>query len=351
MEKIKKADRLQMPDNMYNQEQKEEFINDESHDKIGVYTFFRRSAQTETEFSKDVSVFTQDNLVDLFVNANWTSPKTVENMTSVLSMYVDWCIKHDKAHEDEYYTLQRFKRDGIPPDRIINKSYYFSESDLIERSSYLFMFYGYDVNYYAKYIVLWWLAFQQLDFDDVASIEVDDVDLTNETVTVKRSDPLTKEEFKREVLKISPQMYKYFALTKKATEYTPFNLNQRRPLSRGKYLLYHMYHTVPVDNPDIKIDKAVISTWTRVMTKLNDQLKKDMKANKQTSHPYLDEIPNFNDVYKSGLFCKLYSRCGTDATAKDVKECMVRTHKLREPSKLLADYQVWLANRKRVMLV
>ena len=339
---MKRVHNLIIPD-MYNHEQKIKFVDgDKKHDKYAMYTFFRMVRPMEEQLRQDVSTFSKEDLIELFINNDWINTKTKINMSSVLSMYVDWCVENNYVDQTAISEVKQFKKDGIPPERIVNKSYYFSEDDLIDRTTCLFVYFDYDVNYYAKWVVLWWLTFNQIEFDDAAIIENTSVNLNNRTINVKRLSKGTLQQYQNEVLQIPIKMYKYFERTIEADSFWVSGFNHYRKLNKRKYLLYLNGNN---DNQEI-VDRGMINTCTRMMTEMNELLRKQSR-----NHLFLDEIPDIKDVYKSGLFCKVYTVYGETATAKDIQSCMIREPRYREAKSLEYDYQVWLANRRRMKFV
>lgn len=344
-------------DNLYNSPQKRAFLETIiTTTKNNILKFLRDTTPSEIRRNKDISEFTAEELQQVLIDLHYQSDKTYMNYTGCICKYAKWCYENQLITILQYNEFNKFRKMGIPAEAMRNKSYYYSDEDLERRSKLLYMYGKYDERYYCWTLVTYWLIFKQLTMMDVLQIKCSDVDLKKRTVTVNRFDyegrkgGVVKEEWRHEVLHIPDCMFRYFELLIKSDEYTtPYGTFNVPP---HEYLVYcrdrrnHDYHRQGKD----------IYESVRLLKRIVDRL----QTADVTLPEIVDELPNFDLIYKSGIFAEVNKSllqtenpdCIVDCCSKDdIRRCSVRVYdaKDREPQRLRDEYSYWAINCKQRM--
>lgn len=331
----------------YNANLKLDFVNDDQvcHSPKVARTLFSRAVEAEETLQKDISLFNKDELTKLFVSTNMVRPSYFTNICSILTMYVKYCIKKGIANEQNLSVIQELKSNGIPADEVVNKSYYFSDEDVVERTSLILEKAGYDLNYYARFVVINFLLFHQVDYPDIINLICDNVHLNENGksfITVTRDVSKFKEKYVQENIEIPECVLPYFDSCLNATSYQMFSNGRTAPIYKHRYLIVPRCNGHDYERKDKGAAKS--STYQQILRTIRE-------TSTTISEQYTDEIPNSIDVYNSGVFLAVHRRLERyeDKTlyTEDVVESMYRISYGRVAQLLRDEYPFWLANLKR----
>jgi len=84
---------------MYNEQQKLRFIDDKSEEVVApvhaMVNFFNKAEQMETEMDKDLSMFSINEILDLYKTISSRSLDVINNINSLFGNYTSWCMSHN----------------------------------------------------------------------------------------------------------------------------------------------------------------------------------------------------------------------------------------------------------------
>lgn len=351
---------------IYNSEFKAMFL-----DTIGTSSrnrfiyFFLNVTPFEVRFDRDLCKFTQQQFVDMFVELQWFTYKTFQNYSTMYKKYIEWCCDVNEITTEQMYECFKYKKEGIPPERIINNSYYYSEKDLERRAKKLFEISGYHPSYYSWAMVAYWLSFHQLSFEDIMEIKCSDVIYDSSgfigEIRVNRYNKseeqgfnrgyVVKQQYQTQVLNIPYCMIKYFEYCINAKTVTTMIGEMRVPP--------HLY-LLPTKNRDnFDYDRKATGDDFYMMKRLTKRLNDQLRYADMVATDYVDEVPQFELIYKSGLFSQvnkslvggeMYDKAFIKVCrTRDIINCSVKWYdeKSREPQYLREEYSIWACNCQR----
>lgn len=328
----------------YNNERKNKFLNFISETSvaegtmISLSSFFHGTRQDEQRLNKDICEFTFDEIRRVFALKGWNRLQLRINYTKHFKDYVEWCCQQQLVSKEQYEVACNFKTFSPTDEDFIEKSYYFSEDDLVYRGTILLKKTDLTVTYYARAVIMWFMYFHQLEFDDMKKIRKTDVSLENRTVYVQRRNELVKDKWKSETLKIPRCMTMYFNSALNDTMLVDRSGHMRN-IPASNMLLYPQGKAY---QPDDEMVDTYLPEITRNMKKINSTLDVDSEL--------YNEIPTKEYVTKSGIFCEVFKQYKNRIPARwQMEQFLPKEETDTKIARYVKDYQMWLANRRRVI--
>ena len=166
---------------MYNAEQKEQFLNTIVKDNSyrSYESAFNKSERYENLMEKDVADMTLQEVILLLDSIAGKSAQSIANCRSLLSNYVDWCIRNGKSIFTEN-NFSKFSYTLIDKQQTFRTDYVGSEEELREMIKIAFpKNYDYNQEIYEMREAILWLTFYGLDCDEIRSLKKTDIDAEN----------------------------------------------------------------------------------------------------------------------------------------------------------------------------
>lgn len=118
---------------MYNAKQKEQFLNSVAKENSyrSYVTTFSKSERFEESFGKDVANMSLDEILILLDMISGKSAQSIANCRSLLSNYVDWCIRNGKSELSEN-NISKISYKSVDKKQSYRSSYIKSDEELME---------------------------------------------------------------------------------------------------------------------------------------------------------------------------------------------------------------------------
>lgn len=161
---------------MYNQEQKERYIED-INDKYApeyltnIRSLFNKTERVEKIFSKDVGEFSRENISNLYSFITYSDEYIYSNVNSRLSAYCEWCISQSLVADGcNHYREFVFSDFATYVDKSLEKRKFLNKRQFYELLEDV-------VNYRDKFLML---AIYELGksehYEEIMSMKLEDID-------------------------------------------------------------------------------------------------------------------------------------------------------------------------------
>jgi len=167
---------------MFNPEQKQEYIDYEKTNQQSLTNYFKRVSDKEREYDKDIADMDIDELKSTFISLNIRSEAARSHFISLIRGYINWAILNNKTENNS------------PINEITAKSIgtkYAVTSQMLKNPRQVIDILGIAMpsdkyqslpNRYDRDKLVFWLLYSGLELEEIQQLKKDEIDKENKTI-------------------------------------------------------------------------------------------------------------------------------------------------------------------------
>lgn len=245
---------------MYNDQQKQQFLNqiekDNSYKRYAM--IFKKTEPIEESFGKDIADMSLNEIENLLDRVSGKSMQTIVSTKSMISSYVDWCIRNGKSVSSEN-NVNKLEATSVNVQQKYRSAYVSGDKEFLEILDTSFPEVGFDFlevpNAVQKSVC--WLFYLGLEKDEAKNLKKSDVDYENRIIHSPLYDGI--------VYSVDERLLKYIRICVEADSYQTRIIGGRIKNSKLCDTDY-VYRPMIGRNVDVSYDKPVQNNylWRRV---------------------------------------------------------------------------------------
>jgi integrase len=171
---------------MFNKEQKEEYLSSFSSNKDSIQRIFKKTAITESLYNKDLADMSEKELVEVLGSLNLVRVKTRGITSSIIRNYIKWAILMGKTTNTDTsrydFSLMQIKTSASLKNKMIKNPLQVKE---ILSASFSDGFFN-QPNKEIRDSLIFWLVYSGLTLEEVQALKKTDIDTLNKVIKLPK---------------------------------------------------------------------------------------------------------------------------------------------------------------------